>query len=395
MYRIYFLILASIFPVSCNQISRKERNTIYETKGLSLKENYLKPLIIKTSKEIYQLVEIRKKNCIGTVNSRGEFSILTIHNTGRVSVNNIVRHFPPDFGDKIESDPEHNMMWLIHGRGIYILDMESRKTAHVLASNNPNDRVMNTFLLEPEKKLFYVGLANAGIHDIPFSYALIDFNQKIKTFESPLMRGILYPIGNNLFLYQEYSNAGTTFKWYISGLDINEKKENKLTRKLTKLQIDTWSEAKTIHIGKRMMLGESHRLDKAEFFSVCWDEDFEDAKIELIISQIPDGGLLNNLFSFSFDGNWVKSTIEFGKIPTDTPRLVIYPVGSIYPQGVGMPIICGITHDSSPGAFMDHEKWGTCYVEQDRDYDDILFVYKLNEGMKILAEHAKERFSRE
>ena len=53
-----------------------------------------------------------------------------------------------------------------------------------------------------------------------------------------------------------------------------------------------------------------------------------------------------------------------------------------------MPIMCGFTTDGNPGAFMQHEEWGPCYVEQDSEYDNKLFVYKLNEGLKILAEQA-------
>jgi len=61
-------------------------------------------------------------------------------------------------------------------------------------------------------------------------------------------------------------------------------------------------------------------------------------------------------------------------------------VGSQYPQGLSLPLRSGYTKADNPGAFMDHEDWGPCYVELDYSVPGKLFVYKLNKGMDILRE---------
>lgn len=72
------------------------------------------------------------------------------------------------------------------------------------------------------------------------------------------------------------------------------------------------------------------------------------------------------------------------------PELIIYHTGDIYPQGLSMPIYCGYTKKNGYGGFIDHETWGPCYVELDSDFPNKLFVYKLNDGLKILAEQLLE-----
>ena len=43
------------------------------------------------------------------------------------------------------------------------------------------------------------------------------------------------------------------------------------------------------------------------------------------------------------------------------------------------------------GAFMQHTEWGPCYVGQDSDFPDKLFIWELNKGLKILAEEAVKK----
>ena len=50
--------------------------------------------------------------------------------------------------------------------------------------------------------------------------------------------------------------------------------------------------------------------------------------------------------------------------------------------------------EGSPGAFMQHQEWGACYVEQDMDYDAKLVVYKLDEGLELLAKQTLNKVIR-
>ena len=143
-----------------------------------------------------------------------------------------------------------------------------------------------------------------------------------------------------------------------------------------------------------MLYGQNRINGKATFFTVRWSEDFEEVKAEPIILQRPKG-LLDSSFFFSRDGNWGKTHWIDPPGPLEVPRLLLYHIDDKYPQGLSMPIICGYSGDESPGAFMQHETWGPCYVEQDNKYPDKLFVYKLNEGLELLAKQALNTISGE
>ena len=114
----------------------------------------------------------------------------------------------------------------------------------------------------------------------------------------------------------------------------------------------------------------------------------ENIKIEPIILQRPKNKLLDDAYVFSQTGEWVK-TLAFKEGDDEIPPdLLIYHTGDMYPQGLSLPILCGYTKENGFGGFMDHETWGPCYVELDSDFPDKLFVYKLNDGLKMLAEQA-------
>ncbi|MBN2444347.1 MAG: hypothetical protein JXJ04_23495 [Spirochaetales bacterium] len=389
MKKIFCLFIVIFTIIACNKISEVEKEKIYKEKGFYDMPNTLKPEILKNIPKYYGLVEINKRNSVATLNGSGDFSILTFDKFGNVSLKPIVKGFPPHPGDSIHSDPENDLLWQIRGRGVYILDLETKKTAHVIASSNPNDEITNNHLLNSKKNIFYFGLVNHGIQEPPYSsYTIYDVFNHTKIFESQLISGNLYPITQNELLFIQYYNKGKQKKWYITDLYMNELKENKLTQELTKLQISKWPYSKTIHQERRMMLGTSRLTGTLEYFSIRWDEDFEDVKIEPIIVQRSKGGLLSSAFVFSPAGKWVKTDIEFINTAIETPRLLFYAVNDMYPQGLSMPIVCGYTGEYSPGAFMDHEEWGPCYLEQDIDYPDKIFIYKLNDGLKLLAEQA-------
>ena len=194
----------------------------------------------------------------------------------------------------------------------------------------------------------------------------------------------------NLFLTREYTDKeGKLKKWFLCDLHLENRVENKLTKELTKFQIKQWPYSRTVHTGKRMLLGTSEPLGVLTYFTARWDETYEEVKVEPIILQRYTDLLINDDFQFSADGDWVKSLLTEKNSVLGLPRLIIYHAKNIYPQGLSMPILCGYSSDNNPGAFMQHEEWGPCYVEQDPNYPDKLFVYKLNDGLKLLAEQAK------
>ena len=387
------LFIIIIFLTSC--VTRKD--VIYYYKGFlgdSMKKK-LKPMILPNFKPIEEILGINKQNYLAAINKKGEFCLLEIDEAGVIiDMNPIIHSFPSDFGSSYHSDNEHNVLWQIEGRGFTVLDIKTEATGDCIVSYNADDKVLNSFLVDADNKIFLIDMSRLDRNTLcsikGFLYVLYDLNKNKIIFESPIYGGTVYPFNNNLLFCEYIGEKHDMLKWYIIDFYLDNKKENKLTKKLTKMQIKAWDRSKTIHTGRRMMLGTSRLSGSLEYFSIRWDEDFEDIRIEPIILQKPNGKRISSRFEFSPDGNWVK-TLKFADSGvTFPPELIIYHVGEVYPQGLSMPILCGYTKEINTGAFMNHSEWGPCYVELDYEFNNKLFVYKLNDGLKILAEQAKD-----
>ena len=169
---------------------------------------------------------------------------------------------------------------------------------------------------------------------------------------------------------------------------------NKLTKALTKYQMEFYSKSKTFHLGKRIMIGTNWIEKKLFYYTITWDEEIEDVKIEPFTIQKPKNTFLDDRFRFSANGNWVKSTVEYRNALVPGPELIIYHVQDHYPQNLSPPIYCGYTNEGSGGGFMMHDQWGPCYVEHTFSKPDILMVYKLKAGLEILKNQAMGMMNR-
>jgi hypothetical protein len=386
-----YIILITLLCSACIQ-NNKSKAENKEGKTMKRLEAY----IVKIPKEINGLAGLNIKNTLATINDKGEFAFIRIADNGTVDIDPIVPGFPGDFGAKFYSDSENNVLWMIRGRGFYCLDIETKKTGHCTASIDGNAKILTNFLADPVKKIFYIEIAPP--YPLRSYYVLYDLLKNNIDFRSRRFDGIMYPFYDNTFLFCEFIEEKDIelLKWQIVDHKYSQEtksKENKLVKELTKMMIDINPDTKTIHLGKRMMIGTAEPLDTLTYFSIRWDEKFENIKIEPIIIQKPERSILSTGFIFSPDGNWLKTQadIKSGNF-LEAPELLVYNVNEIYPQGLSLPIYCGYTKKDAAGAFMMHDTWGPCYVEQDPDVTDSLFVFKLNDGLKILAEEARNRF---
>ena len=183
-----------------------------------------------------------------------------------------------------------------------------------------------------------------------------------------------------------------TREWVFTDIFFKNKMENELTKKMKKLIIVSWSKSKTYSLTSRTMLGTGKVNGETVYYSIRWDEKFEDVKVEPIILQRPDGNDMDVAFEFSGDGKWVKTfRYPYSNGREMIPELMFYHVSDIYPQGLSMPILAGMSFESTQGAFLNHSKWGTCYAQLIGSHT--LHVYKLNDGLKLLAEQAKSAVS--
>jgi len=211
-----------------NTVNSQELEIIYEEKGFNKLAKDLKPIILETP-SFYRLREVDQKNCVAVINEKGEFSLLKISDKGEVSIKTLSEDFPSFIGEELFSDFKHNILWQVRGRGLYIFDIKTKKTAHTIPISNFNYSIITTFLADPDKKIFYTGLVNYAIDDpSSFRYTLTDINKDNLLHKSPLISGLHYQLTDDLFLFNDYLN--NSLKWYVTNLDLEKKQGNKLTK---------------------------------------------------------------------------------------------------------------------------------------------------------------------
>jgi len=353
----------------------------------------LKPIKITSLSNIYDITGIGLKNNLAGINGSGKFIVLKISKNEIITVKNAAGVFPPVPGNDVNSDNEYNFVWNTRGRGFYAADIDTKLKGHCVASTNADDKIVNSILIDSEKKIFIIEISRLGpgLSGIAgFFYVLYDLKTNNIIYESKVENTIHFRFNNDSLLTCKIYGENNEFgKWYLTDINGKNMTENKLTKKLTDLNFFSASKSKVFSTKSNTLLTKLVVNKETVYYTVRWDEKFEDIKIEPVIFQRPFGNFLDEAFEFSQDGKWVKTLrIPFSEGKDMPWELIIYHVSDIYPQGLSMPIFCGYSMESTPGAFMDHEEWGMCYVQLIGT--NILYVYKLNEGLKLMAENAKE-----
>ena len=350
----------------------------------------LKPEIITTSKIINGLAALSITNTIGTLDQQTDFALLKFDDKGIADIEPVKIGFPTNKSYDLYSDDENNIMWVVRGKGVYAIDLGTKATGHIIASNDGNGAIDRVFTVDPEKKILAIDYNNGAAAS---AYWLFDLANNKPIQEIGVFEGMIFNYYNNLII-GEYWDAGV-YDWKLSDLQMENFRDDKLTKALNKFQVNTWHRTKTMHLKKRILLGTGwpgSSRKKLIYYSVRWDEKIEKIKVEPLLLQVPENCTLDDDFVLSQDGNWMKTLLNRDSgMMAGTPELVIYNVSDIYPQGLSLPIYCGYTHEGNNGAFLLHDTWGPCYVEQDSEFSGKLFVYRLNDGLKLLADSVMDR----
>ncbi|MBN1700204.1 MAG: hypothetical protein JW881_22020 [Spirochaetales bacterium] len=346
----------------------------------------LKPEVIRTDAVIRGITGVNIKNSVGALNETGEFCLLEIDEEGNTELNAVLPGHPENKSLNLNSDNEHNIMWIVRGRGVYFLDLESKKTAHITASNDGNGKILSVFTTDPEKRI--MGITYTNCPGCAVNLTFYDLKKRETIGEVVLGPGKAFPYYDNTVLCV-YTKPDRTRWWFACGYDAKKPEdlfEDRLTRKLTETQMDAWHRSDAIHPAKRILICSVLVNGKAAYFSVRWDEKREKVKVEPLILQRLKNRCFDDVFLFSPKGNWIKTLAFPAGGSAMPPELIMFHTGGAYPQGISLPVLCGYTDEMASGAFMEHEAWGPCYIDWDPDVPEKLFVFRLNEGLRLLAD---------
>lgn len=396
MERIFYLIIVCLSFLSCDgsKVSEQEKQRLYEKKGYNSMSNRLKPEIVNVKDLIYSIRDIGIENSIAAMDQNAQFGIINFDDDLKPTFKPVVKNYPAQAGI-FKTDPETRVMWLVAGRGIYTLDTDTKTKGHTVVSNDGNARIIESFIADKKNKLLLASDSGGGLSTLTLFDTLN--NKKIYSQDSDGYgyNGILFPFNDTNLLCMLYKKIDdeTVIKWLISDLYLKTKNENELTKQLNKLQIKLWDECKTFDMNKRFILGYPYKIIRPKFI-IKWNQDLTEVTATPILLQMPNSEKSGYSYSpemlVSYDGNWMKTTLEkMNEGMFDVPEILIYHLSDIYPQGISMPIYCGLTKEGTDGAFFNHKKFGPCFAEFDIDNPNKLFVYKLNDGLKILASQVR------
>jgi len=367
---------------------------ILKIKGFSDKTRIrLNPVILTVHEKISGIVGINRKNALVSMNRNGEFALVTISGDGNVSVRTILKGYPPFPGGAINSDPKSAIVWQERGRGIYFLDVDSRKTGHCNARPGDGNSILNeVFPVNEGRTIFLISVMATGHNgETATPYMLYDFNSNRVIHHSENGDLGLYPFNGELLVREWKKNrrGRMAYRWYMTDLTMSSTYQNPLTRTLHRIPgFMVFSPAHSLNPKSRMILGAGTQripgsdLQKDILYSIRWDEKMKKVSAEPFNSKLPDGGTISNQFFFSSDGEWVRTLGERTGCDA-SPELVMYHVNSRYPRHLSPPVSCGYVKNFS-GVFMEHDTWGPCYIVQDTCYPEKLFVFRLREVIPYL-----------
>ncbi len=346
----------------------------------------LNPLIITTRHKFSGLAALNLPDTLGTLDANMDFALMSFNDQGVASISALQPGKPINKSADLGSLDEHNILYVIRGMGLYLLDISSNTYGYLNTGLGGNGGIRQVMMMDPEKRIIAVHF-DEGFAGVFTLYDLIKQEQIIPN--DYCFNGNLYPINATEFIgmFTDYNRI----EWNLTNLKLDSPWSNELSRELTKFGIEISPRTKTFHLGKRFMIGtswsEGYGNGTLVYYSIRWDEKMENVKVEPLTLQIPEGMYLNTEFVISPDGNFMKTYMKKLSprgLGRDSSGLVIYHLSDLYPQGVSLPIRCDPTGETREGAFMSHSQWGPCYVEMDLNKPGKLFVYKLNEGLELL-----------
>ncbi|NLD93591.1 MAG: hypothetical protein GX639_13100 [Fibrobacter sp.] len=356
--------------------------------------NHLIPEKIKVPQGVTEMKSLPEQNKFALVNGRLEFAIANLNKNGNVNCDVIQHNFPRSAMasgqvNGFYSDVNGKIFWIKEERSIVGINSITKKTFDPLFAFGFNS-VVNNPIMENNNDEIIVGEVYDHIGNNSIQY-LIGYDCKNDKLgeRGKSFNGFIFPIGNKEYLYCEtIEGSMSDVRWHICDLELNIR-HNKLTDELTKKKIATWGQSTPVSPKKRMMIGCLDVEDKTVYFSVRWNNDMSDVRIEPLLLQKPQNGFLERRWLFSDDGCWLTANFSVLE-PKEAYTRIFFNIDDKYPQGVSLPVFGEATENImfDAGCFVNHSDLGPLYLDKSPESDEVVNVYRLNDVYKVLANMA-------
>jgi hypothetical protein len=303
----------------------------------------------------------------------------------------------PGVGGELGSDSENRVGWIVRGRGVYFIDLDTKKTGHMVAGNY--GRVDQVLLTDKERLLFAV-VTYSGEASILYAYELsTNAEQRVGVSDIATYNSL----GNNVVFSELSSNKEMPQYngWYLTDTFLTNIKAGQgsivagsdpITKALTDNHVHAVNGSnKLLHQRKRLLYGWSYidRLAGIQPVLVRWSEDLQNITISPILQMQKTETISysGGVSVISGDGNWLRELRLIWVNNSQMKERMMFHLQDYYPGGISMPVSLGYTN-RDPGAFMNHTRLGPCYVEQNTNREGILFIFMLNEAVEIIRRKA-------
>ena len=371
----------------------RKKSPLLFSKGQFIMNDHLIPETIPVNCGISEIKSLPGQDKFALINGHNEFATAKLLKNGELQVHTILHNYPnKDLeGSELEGlyiDDECKFFWSIATRGIFYVNSETKITRDPLFSGGGNSSLLKTKMIDNKNEIILGEVGDLTGNDGKSTVYLRTFDCKNDLLSKPgkPFDGSIYFFGENQFLWCESNDSVHKVKWHLCDYNFENIKHNALTEELTKKQLSAWEYGEPISIKKKFMIGSIQNKDQETYFSIRWNTDFTEAKIEPLVLQIPPNGWFESLWYFSDDGSWLRAT--FTNAQTQEKRIVFFSVNDSFPQGISPPIFGEETYYQKDGAFVNHSELGPLYLDRSPKFENALLVYKLNDALKILQEKA-------
>jgi hypothetical protein len=360
-------------------------------KGIVKMETQLIPIDLNIEKPPTVTRSLKFNNRFACLDFHGDFALATLDDHLHMAFDVIRKGVPPGAVDNevFGADETGKFMWCKSGwREAIIIDTESKKVIQKMASYDGNTFISTYYAVVEKDKFVYVSVINAG--DSPQLFSVFDFikDEPVAQIGKINFCYILQGSGDSGMIVATDKNKTRT--WTNAKLQKNDivfLPDDELTKVLTEKQFRYRSDRKAFSFDKRIIIGMGIG-SLLQPFSVRWNPEKTDIKIEPIILQCPKPDIFGENWEISPDGNWcINKATRNWDTKNEYEAIVFYKVDNAFPNGLSTPIYGGLTSEDNKGCFINHDVLGPLYLDIPPSGDPV--IYKLNQIPELLKNTVK------
>jgi hypothetical protein len=348
------------------------------------------PVKLKVKHSISAAASLKYNNRFACLNGHAEFALASLDEKLHVTFDVIRENIPGgDYSGVFGADETGKFMWCKSGwREAIIIDTESKKVIQKMASYDGNTFISTYYAVVEKDKFVYVSVINAG--DSPQLFSVFDFikDEPVAQIGKINFCYILQGSGDSGMIVATDKNKTRT--WTNAKLQKNDivfLPDDELTKVLTEKQFRYRSDRKAFSFDKRIIIGMGIG-SLLQPFSVRWNPEKTDIKIEPIILQCPKPDIFGENWEISPDGNWcINKATRNWDTKNEYEAIVFYKVDNAFPNGLSTPIYGGLTSEDNKGCFINHDVLGPLYLDIPPSGDPV--IYKLNQIPELLKNAVK------